>query len=260
MSDPSLRHAGEEARATAHEARAAAEGLRAEASGAASEVAGQARGVLEEAKAQGAEVLGVARERVEGVVEGVQEAGAERALGIAGAIRRAADDLDRSSPEIAGPVRAAADSIEQIAASLRDRSVGDLVGTLNDFARSQPVAFFGVAAIAGFAFARFAKSSSRPDAYAYSGGRDRALPPGVSRGPGYRAGGGGGVSAPGETPGLVTPQPTANAAPGWLPAGPGDTREARPMTMAAASLGGAAAHRPTDARPGSMPTGEEVTR
>jgi hypothetical protein len=37
------------------------------------------------------------------------------------------------------------------------------MGTMQDFARRQPVAFFGAAVLAGFAIARFAKSTAQPE-------------------------------------------------------------------------------------------------
>ena len=50
------------------------------------------------------------------VPAGPEAAGAERAQGLAQAVRHAADDLEASSPEIARHVRAAADSVEGVAA------------------------------------------------------------------------------------------------------------------------------------------------
>jgi hypothetical protein len=46
------------------------------------------------------------------------------------------------------------------ASSLRERSIDDLVRSLNNFARNQPAAFFGGAVLAGFALSRFLKSSA----------------------------------------------------------------------------------------------------
>lgn len=196
----------------------------------AKEVAGQARqaageavdtlkekasGLAGEARAQGEELLDTARERAESLAEEGKAVGAEKASVLADAIRNAARDLEGASPEIAQHVRSAADSVQGIASALRDRSAGQLFEDVTDFARRQPTAFFGVAALAGFALARFMKSSAATAA------------------PSRMAGGG-------------------QHAPGWVQASPG--RSARPATMAAASLGGAAAHRAGEARPGSMPT------
>ncbi|WP_424139602.1 hypothetical protein [Roseomonas chloroacetimidivorans] len=154
------------------DAQAAAAKLKNHASEAATNVRETAASAAEEARTQGEEILGVARERAEGFAEDGKEAAAEQASGFATAIRHAAEDLEASSPEIARHVRTAADSIEGISAALRDRSAGQLVQDVTDFARRQPAAFFGVAALAGFALARFAKSSAD------------GLPAGAGRGPG----------------------------------------------------------------------------
>ena len=173
----------------------------------------KAVGIAGEARAQGEELLGTAREKAESLAEEGKAVGAEKASVLADAIRNAARDLEGASPEIAHHVRGAADSVQGIAAALRDRSAGQLFEDVTDFARRQPTAFFGVAALAGFALARFMKSSAAAQPRATQGGQH---------------------------------------APGWVQATPG--RSARPATMAAASLGGAAAHRAGEARPGSMPT------
>ncbi|MDB5414180.1 MAG: hypothetical protein JWR10_2515 [Rubritepida sp.] len=171
--------------------------------------------VAEEAKAQGAELLGHAQERAEDLVEDGKAAGAEQASGFAKAIHHAADELEGTSPDIARHVRAAAESLNGISHALRERSAGQLLEDVTDFGRRQPGLFFGAAAIAGFALVRFAKSTA------------------------------GGKHAP-------SSRPSARTAPGWTRNGPDETP--RPVTMAGATLGGAAAHRQGDAEPGAMPT------
>ncbi|MXP62484.1 hypothetical protein E0493_03835 [Roseomonas sp. M0104] len=157
-------------------------------------------------------------------------------------MRRVAEDLEDASPEIARHVRSAADSVDSLATALRERSVGDLVGEVNEFARRQPVAFFGAAMVAGFALTRFARSSAR-DTY----------PPRSTAGSGsmaHRAG------RPAYAAADTNRSPTM--APGWVPdgtdrKGSAESGELRPATMPAATLGGAAAHKPGTASPGSMP-------
>jgi hypothetical protein len=210
------------------DAQAAAAKLQTGAVRAADTVRDKMAGATEEAVATGEEIAGAARDRAEGLADQGKQAAAEQATGFAQAIRHAAEDLESSSPEIARHVRTAADSVEGISAVLRERSAGQLMQEVTDFARRQPAAFFGVAALAGFALARFAKSSSAGvSAHAASGGPGR------------------------HGPGSVSP----NAAPGWVPTQGDDVP--RPATMAAASLGGAVAHRPGEAMPGSMPAASE---
>lgn len=231
---PSLQEAREDLRATAS-------AIGAQAGETKDRLGQQAASVLDEAKAQGAEVADAAQERIEGLAEQGKAAGAERAQGLAQAVRHAADDLEASSPEIARHVRAAAESVEGVAAALRDRSVGDLLSEVGNFARRQPTAFFGTALVAGFAISRFAKSS------APLGAGHTAQQP-VRGGLGGSAG----------MTGAATPAPTtATGAPGWVPDAAGAT-QSHPATMAAASLGGAVAHRSGQAAPGSMPTDTDV--
>ena len=54
----------------------------------------------------------------------------------------------------------AAEGLETAAEHLRNRSVEDLIGTFNRFARQQPIAAFAGAILAGFVVSRFIKSSS----------------------------------------------------------------------------------------------------
>jgi vacuolar-type H+-ATPase subunit H len=175
--------------------------------------------VTDKVQSHGNEILEAAKEHADALATETKEAGSEQISGFAAAIRNAAKDLEGTSPEIAGHVRTAAGSIEELSTALRERSVGQLFQDVTLLARRQPTAFFGVAAIAGFAIARFAKSSG-----------DHAS---VSS------------RAPQRAPG-------ANAAPGWVQ--PASGSAPRPATMAGATLGGAAAHRPGDAAPGTMPT------
>ncbi|MDJ0388457.1 hypothetical protein QMO56_10050 [Roseomonas sp. E05] len=197
---------------------------------------------LQAVRAEGEDLATVARDKVEQVAEEQKEAGAEQGHHLAEAVRRVADDLEDASPEIARHVRSAAESVDSLATALRERSVGDLVGQVNTFAHRQPVAFFGAAMVAGFALTRFARSSARDGGTVHHSGRPASL-----------------ASRSDSTPHVAEEthrNPTM--APGWVPEGTGrsgapESGELRPATMPAATLGGAAAHKPGDARPGSMP-------
>jgi hypothetical protein len=86
---------------------------------------------------------------------------ASRIEGIAHALRTASDDLQtQGQPTVAEYSRYVAEGLESMAESLGRRDVDDLVGSVEDFARARPVAFLGGAVVAGFALARFMKSSS----------------------------------------------------------------------------------------------------
>ena len=149
-------------------AESSAAGLASEARGAASGLRGEAAGVVQDVKAEGAAVVDAAQERAAGFAEEQKEAGAEQADSLARAVHRAADELQGTSPQIARYVHEAASSVDHLARALRDRSLGELIGGVEELARRQPVAFFGAAVLAGFALARFAKSSAqdaRPSAH-----------------------------------------------------------------------------------------------
>jgi hypothetical protein len=63
-------------------------------------------------------------------------------------------------PQMASYVHDAAMRLEDAAKNLRQRNVDDLMDDVSRFARSQPALFFGGAMLAGFALARFLKSSA----------------------------------------------------------------------------------------------------
>ncbi|GAA0566309.1 hypothetical protein GCM10009416_00320 [Craurococcus roseus] len=229
-----LREAGSELRSKTAEAGArageAASRLRDEAAGAAADV-----------KAEVSGVAGAVQDRAAGFAEEQKRAGADQAEGLARAVHRAADELQSSSPQLAHYVREAADSTGQLAEALRSRSVGDLVSGVEEFARRQPVAFFGATVLAGFALARFVKSSA--DDARGTGGAHTAHGRAAS---GHHVRSGGGAA-----PTLGT---STAGAPGWVPASGGadgaDPTTRRPATTAAASLGGAAAHHAGTSQPG----------
>jgi hypothetical protein len=86
---------------------------------------------------------------------------AERVGGVARALRVASDDLhDQGQSLVAGYSRQVAEGLESMAQSLSRRSLGDLVKGVEGFARERPVAVLGGAMVAGFALARFMKSSA----------------------------------------------------------------------------------------------------
>lgn len=225
----------EAARQAGNEARSAAAGIGAEAKQAAGTVREEASRTFDEIKAEGGAVVEAAQDRAMGFAEEQKKAGAEQAEGLARAVHRAADELEGTSPQIARYVHEAADSAEGFARALRDRSPGELMGQVEGLARRQPVAFFGAAVLAGFALARFAKSSA-----------DQRQSAGMAPAAGAaRTGGMPGGMQSARRHDISTSRPGAMGAPGWVPeaTGPqgGATPAARPATMAAATLGGAAA-------------------
>jgi ElaB/YqjD/DUF883 family membrane-anchored ribosome-binding protein len=126
----------------------------------AGDVAGQVR---EQATAAASDLVQPMTDRARELAEEQKRVGADRLGGVARAVHQAAEKLEEDlPPEATQYVHQAADSIERVSSAIRDRSVADLVDDLNDFARRQPVAFFGGAILAGFVLSRFLKSSAQP--------------------------------------------------------------------------------------------------
>ncbi|HEV2956739.1 MAG TPA: hypothetical protein VGX95_11530 [Xanthobacteraceae bacterium] len=99
------------------------------------------------------------KDKAKELAETHKQSSAEKIGGVAATVRHAADDLERDLPRTAGYIHQAADTMERASAALKERSVDELIGSLEQFARNQPAAFFGAAVLAGFALSRFIKSS-----------------------------------------------------------------------------------------------------
>ncbi len=80
---------------------------------------------------------------------------------IADAMQRAAGEFEPELPIAASYIRSAATQVENASASVRNGDLKDLLDGAQSFARSQPTAFLGLTAMAGFALVRLLKSSAR---------------------------------------------------------------------------------------------------
>ena len=116
----------------------------------------QAANVAESAKGLASQ----AGEKLLSSVEEQKAAGADFVAGMAGAIRRAANEFDSDVPQAAQYIRLAADQIDTVSDAFRRRDVSQLLSEVQGFARRQPTAFLGAAVIAGFAVVRFLKTSA----------------------------------------------------------------------------------------------------
>jgi hypothetical protein len=140
---------------------------------------GEARAVKEQAREAAAEMKAGARDAAEDVKEQVRssaarqkDAAAQQMDGWAHALKTASDDLHgRGQDSAATWVRQAAAGLERASGTVRERDVDDLIGTVEDFARRQPVAFLGGAVAAGFGLARLMKSSADRRRSATTGSR-----------------------------------------------------------------------------------------
>jgi hypothetical protein len=81
---------------------------------------------------------------------------------IAEALRASSDELrEQEEPEMAKYASMAADRVDRLANTLRYKSVDQLTGEVENFARRKPEVFLGAAFVAGVVLARFLKSSGQ---------------------------------------------------------------------------------------------------
>jgi hypothetical protein len=113
-----------------------------------------------------------ATKTVKEAVSDNKDAGATYVSSVAQAIRRAGKEFDNELPLAGSYIRQAASQVENVAGSIRAGDFNDLVHSARAFARRQPTAFVGIAALAGFAAVRFLKSSSSRGAAHDAGSRN----------------------------------------------------------------------------------------
>lgn len=111
-----------------------------------------------EGKGSASSIADQARARLTEIVAQQKAAGADRIAGVAHAAHAAADNLSDANPQMARAVRSVAESVDRVASDVRSREIGDVLATVADFGRRQPVAFFSGAVLAGFVLSRFFKS------------------------------------------------------------------------------------------------------
>jgi hypothetical protein len=121
----------------------------------------QAREITQEVTRDAREMAHQVKERAYSAADQQKDVAAQQMGGWAQALRTASDDLRSRGQEMAASyVGQAADGLERASGTMRTRDVDDLIGTVEDFARRQPVAFLGGAVAAGFGLARFMRSSA----------------------------------------------------------------------------------------------------
>jgi ElaB/YqjD/DUF883 family membrane-anchored ribosome-binding protein len=139
----------------------AGEEARDEIRGAAERASGKAENLKEEAKQRASHLLDEAKDRARSAIDERKEGLAQDVGDFAHALRASASHLqEHQKGYVAQYVEQAASSVEQIADTLHRQNLGDFVRHTEDFARRQPGLFVGGAVAAGFALARFLKSSA----------------------------------------------------------------------------------------------------
>lgn len=127
--------------------------------GVADEVKGVASELKEAAIDQGREFYAAARDQATGFVDQRKNEAAQSVADLATSLRETGRSFE-DRPAIGGFVGSAADGLDQLASGLRDRTVVDLYGDIEAYARRSPVTVGAVALVAGFLLARFIKASS----------------------------------------------------------------------------------------------------
>lgn len=81
--------------------------------------------------------------------------------GVAFAVEKVADELEQGeNRDIGRLARSVGSSMKTFSNDIQDRSLGEVAGMAEDFGRRQPLAFLGLATIAGLAASRFLIASA----------------------------------------------------------------------------------------------------
>lgn len=134
---------------------------------------------VSQAQEQAVKIVGQAKEQVTASVKTQATRGANVATVLSSSLHDAGSQLrEQDETAIATYLDQAADQVEQVGAMLDNQDYGQLIGTVQAFARRQPVLFFAAAVAVGVVGARFLRSSASqgsqsapstqrgPDAYA----------------------------------------------------------------------------------------------
>ena len=116
------------------------------------------------------EAMDEAQRMAQSQADRAKGAAASEMSSIADSLRKAAQDMREGSPQerTLGQI---AETLADASEAIRDRDMSEIAGDVSAFARRNPMAFLGGAALAGFAATRFAKASaSTPRASGYNDG------------------------------------------------------------------------------------------
>lgn len=108
----------------------------------------------------GGQVIDEAKIKIREAAEAQRQRAAEAVGGVAGALRRAASDINAENETMGRYTDMAAERLDEVAHYLRDTNWNQVVEGAEGFARRQPYWFIGGAMAAGFVLARFVKNAS----------------------------------------------------------------------------------------------------
>ncbi|QDI74670.1 MULTISPECIES: hypothetical protein [Leisingera] len=117
-----------------------------------------AKNVAEEAKSAAATAAETAKKEAQLRAEAAKESVADEVKSVASALRSASNEMRSGSPHERA-IGQVAGTLADVSDSIRNQDLGDMVHSVSDFARKNPVMFLSSAALLGFAAARFAKAS-----------------------------------------------------------------------------------------------------
>lgn len=124
-------------------------------------LAAEAQSDMDEIKDAVSDQVHAAGEKARSFTGEQKDLAADQLDGIAAAISRVADELNYGEQAAVGRyARDAARGVDRLAKNVRNSEVDELLAMAQDFGRSQPLAFLGMAAAAGFMASRFALASS----------------------------------------------------------------------------------------------------
>lgn len=116
------------------------------------------------------DMANTAKDKVQAQVRQRKSIGADYIASLAQATGRAANEFEADVPQAAHYIRQASEQIQNVADTVRERDVRELVGEVQGFARRQPTLFFGGAVVLGFAALRFLKSTTPKEMVVSPGG------------------------------------------------------------------------------------------
>lgn len=131
----------------------------------------QSREVARQTQEQASYYAGELRQRVEEQIDTRKEWASGELSGISKALRQTGSQLKEQDQDSVGQYADhAAGQTDRLSEYLHDKNAHQLIGEVEDFARSRPSVFLGGAVVLGAAAARFLKSSSGGDGGSGQGG------------------------------------------------------------------------------------------
>lgn len=121
----------------------------------------QSREVARQGQEQASYYAGEARQRIEDQIDTQKERASGELSGISKALRQTGSQLREQDQDSVGQyAERAAGQTDRLSEYLHEKEASQLIGDVEDFARSRPSVFLGGAFVLGIAAARFLKSSS----------------------------------------------------------------------------------------------------